>query len=216
MISTSEILQRGQESSMHSSETARNRMVFRSETTPLSAHADTEDKELRKDPLGGPCFEGTLRKRCCLPNEVPWPGRLRTSFKTLSANLDAGRDREFHKNDRLSHTSALGEVFIAEEWKKVQGEIKKNARIYQFNSQVEVERDPESSGCDRMDCRRQLSPMSILRGCKLRDMKKQASDQSFHDRRYQERKRAEAAKKVAPKKAVREEASRQASAVKPD
>jgi hypothetical protein len=43
------------------------------------------------------------------------------------------------------------------------------------------------------------------RGCvKLRVMKKQASDQSFHDRRYQERKRAEAAKKVAPKKVVRE------------
>jgi hypothetical protein len=26
-------------------------MVFRSETTPLSAHAETEDKKLRKDPL---------------------------------------------------------------------------------------------------------------------------------------------------------------------
>ncbi len=30
--------------------------------TPLSAHADTEDKKLRKDPFGGPCFEGTLRE----------------------------------------------------------------------------------------------------------------------------------------------------------
>jgi hypothetical protein len=39
---------------------------------------------------------------------------------------------------------------------------------------------------------------------KLKIMKKQASDQSFHDRRYQERKRAEAAKKAAPKKVVRE------------
>jgi len=35
---------------------------------------------------------------------------------------------------------------------------------------------------------------------KLRDMKKQASDQSFHDRRYQERKRAEAAKKPVQQK----------------
>jgi hypothetical protein len=26
---------------------------------------DTEDKKLRKDPFGGPCFEGTLRKPCC-------------------------------------------------------------------------------------------------------------------------------------------------------
>jgi len=34
------------------------------------------------------------------------------------------------------------------------------------------------------------------------DMKKQASDQSFHDRRYQERKRAEAAKKLPKKKVV--------------
>jgi hypothetical protein len=136
MISTSKTLQRGQESSMYSSETARNRMVFRSETTPLSAHADTEDKELRKDPFGGPCFEGTLRKRCCLPNEVPWPGRLRTSFKTLSVNLDAGRDQEFHKNDRLSHTSALGELFIADEEKKAQGEIKKNEWLYQFGSRA--------------------------------------------------------------------------------
>ena len=61
--------------------TARNRMVFRSEMRPLSAHADTEDKKLRKDPFGGPCFEGTLRKRCCFPNEVPWPGQLRTSLR---------------------------------------------------------------------------------------------------------------------------------------
>ncbi len=51
------------------------------ERTPLSAHADSEDKKLRKDPFGGPCFEGTLRKRCCFPNEVPWPGQLRTSLR---------------------------------------------------------------------------------------------------------------------------------------
>ena len=54
----------------------------------------------------------------------------------------------------------------------------------------------------------------ILPRCKLRDMKKQASDQSFHDRRYQERKRAEAAKKAVAKKVVREEAGREGSAAK--
>jgi hypothetical protein len=43
----------------------------------------------------------------------------------LSKDLDAGRDQEFHKNDRRSHTSALGELFIADEWKKVQEEILK-------------------------------------------------------------------------------------------
>ena len=51
-----------------------------------------------------------------------------------------------------------------------------------------------------MDSRGRLSPHGWLHGDKLKDMKKQASDQSFHDRRYQERKRAEAAKKVVPKK----------------
>jgi hypothetical protein len=44
--------------------------------------------------------------------------------------------------------------------------------------------------------------MRICVGGKLGDMKKQASDQSFHDRRYQERKRAEAAKKLPKKKVV--------------
>jgi hypothetical protein len=46
--------------------------------------------------------------------------------------------------------------------------------------------------------------------CQAGDMKKQASDQSFHDRRYQERKRAEAARK-APKKKVAAEAGKQSS-----
>jgi hypothetical protein len=37
-------------------------MAFRPDETPISAHADTEDKKLRKERLlGGPCFEGTLR-----------------------------------------------------------------------------------------------------------------------------------------------------------
>jgi len=47
------------------------------------AQPDTEDKKLRKERLlGGPCFEGTLRsgfyETSCFPNEVPWPGQLRT------------------------------------------------------------------------------------------------------------------------------------------
>ena len=71
---------------------ARNSMAFRSEhrrhfpaytlfATGLRQsflrQPRTEDKKLRKDPFGGPCFEGTLRKLFCFPNEVPWPGRLR-------------------------------------------------------------------------------------------------------------------------------------------
>ena len=46
---------------------ARNSMVFRSgPNANFGVHftqPDTEDKKLRKDPFGGPCFEGTLRKR---------------------------------------------------------------------------------------------------------------------------------------------------------
>ena len=46
---------------------ARNSMVFRSGgNANFGVHfrqPDTEDKKLRKDPFGGPCFEGTLRKR---------------------------------------------------------------------------------------------------------------------------------------------------------
>jgi hypothetical protein len=80
------------------------------------AHPDTEDKKLRKERLlGGPCFEGTLRsgfyETNCFPNEVPWPGRLRL----LSLNLDAGRCREMQQKRPASHTSALGELFIADE-----------------------------------------------------------------------------------------------------
>jgi hypothetical protein len=41
----------------------------------------------------------------------------------LSKDLDAGRDQEFHKNDRRSHTSALGELFIADEWGRVQEKV---------------------------------------------------------------------------------------------
>jgi hypothetical protein len=50
--------------------------------TPVSAHAflrqpESEDRKLRKDPFGGPCFEGTLRKPVAFPNQVPWPEQLK-------------------------------------------------------------------------------------------------------------------------------------------
>jgi hypothetical protein len=47
------------------------------------------------------------------PNEVPWPGRLRAF--TPSKILDAGRRRELQKIRPASHTSALGELFIADD-----------------------------------------------------------------------------------------------------
>jgi hypothetical protein len=68
---------------------------------------------------------------------------------------------------------------------------------------------------ERSSCRAALEWLSSGACVKLGDMKKQASDQSFHDRRYQERKRAEAAKKAAPKKVVRE-SGREGTPVKKD
>ncbi len=54
------------------------------------------------------------------------------------------------------------------------------------------------------ECPLQMYARLALLGwvCQAGDMKKQASDQSFHDRRYQERKRAAAARKPAQKKVV--------------
>ena len=46
---------------------ARNGIAFRPEKRSFSAHAEAEDRKLRKElNFGGPCFEGTLRKptRC--------------------------------------------------------------------------------------------------------------------------------------------------------
>jgi len=56
--------------------------------TPLSvdifAQADTEDKKLRKDPLEVLALKVPFGNRSAFPNEVPWPGQLRTqrSLKT--------------------------------------------------------------------------------------------------------------------------------------
>jgi hypothetical protein len=83
-------------------------------------------QEIEKRSFGGPCFEGTLRKAFTygqlLSESSPVAGTIE-NFKPLSRILDAGRDREFHKYDRLSHTSALGELFIADQCKKAQGGI---------------------------------------------------------------------------------------------
>jgi hypothetical protein len=61
-------------------------------------------------------FGAVFTKPSCYPNEVPWPGRLRL----LSLNLDAGRCREMQQKRPASHTSALGELFIADEWEIAQ------------------------------------------------------------------------------------------------
>jgi hypothetical protein len=88
---------------------ARNRMRLPVGGGKKSARDGAEDKKLRKDLycLGGPCFEGTLRKalslRTSFPNEVPWPGQLRISFRKLSENLDAGDARELQQIPAQPH-----------------------------------------------------------------------------------------------------------------
>jgi len=70
--------------------------------TDFSAHAEAEDRKLRKDPIGGPCFEGTLQKPTGVSESSPVAGTIENS--TLSECLDAGRTREIQTNyDRLPH-----------------------------------------------------------------------------------------------------------------
>ena len=47
------------------------------------------------------------------PNETPWPG---LNYRT--ADLMPGLRREFQKNDRLATHTALGELFIPDEFGK--------------------------------------------------------------------------------------------------
>ena len=71
--------------------------------TDFSAHAEAEDRKLRKDlALEVLALKVPFRNLLVFPNQVPWPGRLRTlhSLKIL----DAGRTREIQTNyDRLPH-----------------------------------------------------------------------------------------------------------------
>jgi hypothetical protein len=63
---------------------------------PSSAHAEAEDRKLRKDPSGGPCFEGTLQKPTGVSESSPVAGTIENS--TFSESLDAGRTREIQTN----------------------------------------------------------------------------------------------------------------------
>ncbi len=47
------------------------------------------------------------------PNETPWPG---LNYRT--SDLMPGLRREFQKNDRLATHTALGELFIPDEFRK--------------------------------------------------------------------------------------------------
>ena len=47
------------------------------------------------------------------PNETPWPG-----LNNCTADSMPGLRREFQKNDRLATHTALGELFIPDEFRK--------------------------------------------------------------------------------------------------
>ena len=47
------------------------------------------------------------------PNETPWPG-----LNNFTADSMPGLRREFQKNDRLATHTALGELFIPDEFGK--------------------------------------------------------------------------------------------------
>ena len=63
----------------------------------ISAHAEAEDKKLRKElAFGGPCFEGTLRKPTGVSESSPVAGAIERP--NPSSILDAGRARELQKS----------------------------------------------------------------------------------------------------------------------
>jgi hypothetical protein len=54
------------------------------------------------------------------PNETPWPG-----LNYCTADLMPGLRREFQNNDRLATHTALGELFIPDEFWKCKWEFAK-------------------------------------------------------------------------------------------
>ena len=60
-------------------------------------------------------------------------GTIESILYALSKNLDAGRAREMQTIRPASHTTALGELFIAEVWAGAQGEV------YEVDSEAKPE-----------------------------------------------------------------------------
>jgi hypothetical protein len=63
----------------------------------ISAHAEAEDRKLRKDPfLEVLALKVPFRNLLVFPNQAPWPGRL-GGTQSLTF-IDAGRARELQKS----------------------------------------------------------------------------------------------------------------------
>jgi hypothetical protein len=73
------------------------------------------------------------------PNETPWPG-----LNNCTADLMPGLRREFQKNDRLATHTALGELFIPDEFRKCKWVFANFGRELGLRS----ERDSRTSGAD--------------------------------------------------------------------
>jgi len=95
---------------------------------PSSAHAEAEDRKLRKDPSGGPCFEGTLQKPTGVSESSPVAGTIENS--TFSESLDAGRTREIQTNYDPAATLLLSVNCLYQMNKKnCKGEFEKCVRL---------------------------------------------------------------------------------------
>jgi hypothetical protein len=60
-----------------------------------------------------------------LPNKTPWPG-----LNCRTADSMPGLRREFQKNDRLATHTALGELFIPDEFRKCKRVFTKLGRLW--------------------------------------------------------------------------------------
>jgi hypothetical protein len=139
------------------------------------AQPGTEDKKLRKElTLEVLALKVPFGSRVAIPNEVPWPGQLRTHILALNIRCRTmPRDATKYAG---GHTSALGELFIADERKKAQGAICRSAKFISLvrrnpgrdaeqttaSRGREGSRQTRSSSCARMDNRGRLSPQKQL------------------------------------------------------
>ena len=82
---------------------------------------------MRKDPFGGPCFEGTLQKPIGVSESSPVAGTIK-SYQALCFFRCRTRTRVAEKRP-ASHTNALGSLFIADVCRKAQGGICGNRKF---------------------------------------------------------------------------------------
>ena len=154
-------------------------MVFRPEAlifqrARLLGRTRAEDRKLRKDPFGGPCLEGTLRKvrltRHSERSEESWfsesspvAGTIRA--KSRSYNIRCRTRTRVAEMRPASHTNALGALFIPEVGQKVQ--VGNFSTVRKFTKLVRPPPQPRTGRQDH-EVRRSVdtpSPSFAAAGC---------------------------------------------------